>query len=135
MTRVAKTIGALVLGLVGVLSWSLAKHTASAPVRSLSVPQLIAEIRAGKVTSLVILSSGAVLGSSADGSTRVRSMVPPNYTRLYDVLDQQQVQYWVRDDGFAWGAYFGGALTVVFLAGLVVAIQRLFLSPVQPPLK
>ena len=43
--------------------------------------------------------------------------IPRNYTKFYDVLEENSVDYVVSDDGFAWSAFIGGAV-----AGIVVLV-------------
>jgi hypothetical protein len=125
MSRLAKVVGVCFILVVGILYWNVITHAERIPERYLSVPQLLNDIKSGKIKRLVLYSSGIITGTYVDGSARIRSMVPRNYVKHFDAFEQNSVDFMVRDDSFAWRTFVGGAITMLIMIGLPGVVSRL----------
>ncbi|MBI1789843.1 MAG: hypothetical protein HYR60_20120 [Acidobacteria bacterium] len=86
------------------------------PEKQLTVPQFVADVRAGKIKQVTIYPDGELRGVSVDLKYGFRTMVPPKYTKLYEVLDEHGVEFVAVDRGVDWMTFCAGAAAMwVFL--------------------
>jgi len=124
-----KTIAVVIVVVVAGLCWQVVRSSETIPERELSFSQLLEEVKAAKIKKLVVYTSGEIIGESVDRSVQVRTMAPPNYTKHYDVFEQNSVDYLVRDDSIAWGALavgavIGSVVTILMIAGVQPFVRR-----------
>ena len=80
----------VVLICVAVLLWAVVKSGHNKPDRALNFSEFLTEVEAGNVKS-VSLNGNEVKGDFMNGRDAFHTVVPNNYPKLYDLLNDKKV--------------------------------------------
>jgi cell division protease FtsH len=113
----------VVLVCIAVLLWTVVKTNTGRQVNDLSFTDFIKQVEAGRVVEVTI--AGTEVSGRLQGNAEIRTVIPPGYDRVYDLLTEKGVTTRIKEPSTGnWVTILVNAVPFVLLLAFWIFMMR-----------
>ncbi|MGQ9918164.1 MAG: ATP-dependent zinc metalloprotease FtsH [Bryobacteraceae bacterium] len=113
----------VVLVCIAVLLWTVVKTNAGRQVSDLSFTDFLKQVEAGRVVEVTI--SGTEVSGKLQGNAEIRTVIPPGYDKVYDLLTEKNVVTRIKEPSTGnWVTLLVNAVPFVLLLAFWIFMMR-----------